>query len=175
MVRALRPPARLAERKKWIASPSHGPPSASAVRPFAPTARSRVVLSATALSPPSETPCVAYCHNLTQYTERFPHRYGVSARTGRLGPATCIRLFYEAWGRFGSSTGRLHAPDLDTNLVAPACHKVGKRARPADGTIRNARDAAPGVRGYNRGGDPSARGAAAWTTDGRPARKRWTD
>ena len=30
------------------------------------------------------------------------------------------------------------------------------RARPADGNIRNTSDAALGVRGYNRGGDPSA-------------------
>src|SRR5215207_2520634 len=101
MVRALRPPARLAERKKWIASPSHGPPSASAVRPFAPTARSRVVLSATALSPPSETPCVAYYHNLTQHTRPFRRRYGTLTRAGGRSCVTCVRLFEEAGCRGG--------------------------------------------------------------------------
>src|SRR5829696_688089 len=107
MVLALLPPARLAERKKWIASPIHGPPSASTVRPSAPTARLRVVLSATALSPLSETPCVAYWHNLTQHTGRFPHRYGISAQTRAIGASECVRLF----ATLGPRTARTAGPD----------------------------------------------------------------
>src|SRR5215203_2846453 len=108
MVRALRPPARLAERKKWIASPIHGPLSASAVRPSAPTARSRVVLSATALSPPSETSSVAYSRNLTQHAGRFPPTYRISAQTRVIGASKCVRLFATLGPRTARTAGSVH-------------------------------------------------------------------
>src|SRR5215218_4624079 len=53
--------------------------------------------------------------------------------------------------------------------------RTATQERSTSGGWGYTRDAALGARGYNRDGGPSARGAAAWTTDGSPAMKGRTD
>jgi hypothetical protein len=81
----------------------------------------------------------------------------------------------ENWRARGSTRKLRHEPRLvraPRVWRKPASTAGLPYARPR-GTerVRNTRDAALGARGYGRGRDPSARGAAIWTTHDGPAAK----